>query len=143
MNDKTNVIVIAAVGVVILAGTFVMYMIESRVPGSHIRTFLDALWWCIATVTTVGYGDITPVTVIGRVVALVYMFFGIAMISLVLSMITDRYRKRLLKEESEDQEKEMSYLREIVAGKLAEIEKIQSQILELVNRSTNGSTSHY
>ena len=134
MNDKTNVIVIAAVAVVILAGTFVMYMIESRVPGAHIRTFLDALWWCIATVTTVGYGDITPVTVIGRVVALVYMFFGIAMISLVLSMITDRYRKRLLKEESEDQEKEMSYLREIVAGKLAEIEKIQSQILELVNR---------
>ena len=91
MNDKTNVLILASLAVVVLTGPLVMYSIESRAPNSHIKTFLDALWWCIATVTTVGYGDITPVTIVGRVVALIYMFFGIAMISLVLSMITDRY----------------------------------------------------
>ena len=59
------------------------------------------------------------------------------MISLVLSMITNRYRKRILKDELGDQEKEMLYLRDLVADKLSEIEKIQSQILELVNRSAS------
>jgi voltage-gated potassium channel len=135
MNDKTNVLILVAMAVVVLAGTFVMYSIESRAPNIHIKTFLDALWWCIATVTTVGYGDITPVTIVGRVVALIYMFFGIAMISLVLSIISNRFRKRIEKDESEDQEKEMLYLKDLVVSKLAEIERIQSQILELVNKS--------
>jgi len=135
MNDKTNVLILVAMAVVVLAGTFVMYSIESRAPNAHIKTFLDALWWCIATVTTVGYGDIIPVTNVGRVVALIYMFFGIAMISLVLSIISNRFRKRIEKDESEDQEKEMLYLKDLVVSKLAEIERIQSQILELVNKS--------
>jgi voltage-gated potassium channel len=135
MNDKTNVLILVAMAVVVLAGTSVMYSIESRAPNTHIKTFLDALWWCIATVTTVGYGDITPVTIVGRVVALIYMFFGIAMISLVLSIISNRFRKRIEKDESEDQEKEMLYLKDLVVSKLAEIERIQSQILELVNKS--------
>jgi hypothetical protein len=63
------------------------------------------------------------------------MFFGIAMISLVLSIISNRFRKRIEKDESEDQEKEMLYLKDLVVSKLAEIERIQSQILELVNKS--------
>jgi len=42
-------------------------------------TLLDALWWCVATVTTTGYGDVVPVTSVGRIVALVYMFFGITL----------------------------------------------------------------
>lgn len=68
-------------------------------------------------------------------VALIYMFFGIAMISLVLSIISNRFRKRIEKDESEDQEKEMLYLKDLVVSKLAEIERIQSQILELINKS--------
>lgn len=57
------------------------------------------------------------------------------MISLVLSIISNRFRKRIEKDESEDQEKEMLYLKDLVVSKLAEIERIQSQILELVNKS--------
>ena len=45
-------------GVVILLGTMIMYDLESGVKDTKIKTPLDALWWCIATVTTVGYGDI-------------------------------------------------------------------------------------
>ena len=45
-----------------------MYGLESKLPNTHMKTVLDALWWCIATVTTVGYGDIVPVSGLGRVV---------------------------------------------------------------------------
>ncbi len=66
---KTIYLFIAS-GLVILLGTFVMYGLESHVPNSKIKILLDALWWFVATVTTVGYGDIVPVSNIGRIVAL-------------------------------------------------------------------------
>ncbi|MBI3428460.1 MAG: potassium channel family protein [Actinobacteria bacterium] len=55
--------------------------IERPVPGSHIKTPSDALWWALVTVTTIGYGDVYPVTNQGRLVAGVLIIFGVAMIS--------------------------------------------------------------
>lgn len=48
-------------------------------PGATIRTAEDALWWALATVTTVGYGDVYPKTALGRLVAGVLMTAGIAL----------------------------------------------------------------
>ena len=55
--------------------------IERFAPGSHITTPSDALWLALVTVTTIGHGDVYPVTTEGRVVAAVLIVFGIAMIS--------------------------------------------------------------
>jgi voltage-gated potassium channel len=135
MISKLSFTLLAAAAVVILLGTLVMYSIESKAPNTKMKTFLDALWWCVATVTTVGYGDVVPVTSVGRMVALVYMFFGIAMISILLSVITNTfYRKKIQKDELEEKEREMKYLRDLFLGKISEIEIKQSQILEIVNR---------
>lgn len=135
MNNKLSFMLLAAAAVIILIGTSVMYSIESKVPNTKMKTFLDALWWCVATVTTVGYGDVVPVTSIGRIVALIYMFFGIAMISILLSVITNTfYRKKIQKDELEEKEREMRYLRHLFLGKISEIEIKQSQILELVSK---------
>jgi len=78
MNRIIHLII--AAGLIILVGTIVEYNIESKVPNTQIKTYLDALWWCVATVTTVGYGDIVPVSNLGRIVAVFYMFFGIALL---------------------------------------------------------------
>jgi voltage-gated potassium channel len=63
MNKIIHLII--AAGLIILVGTIVEYNIESKVPNSEIKTYLDALWWCVATVTTVGYGDVVPVSNLG------------------------------------------------------------------------------
>jgi voltage-gated potassium channel len=52
-------------------------------PGSTIETYPEALWWGIATITTVGYGDFYPTTVEGRMVAIALMIGGIGLIGFV------------------------------------------------------------
>lgn len=130
---KTIYLFIAS-GLVILLGTFVMYSVESQVPNSKIKTLLDALWWCVATVTTVGYGDKVPVSNIGRIVALFYMFFGITMIAILLSVITNTfYKKRFEKEERDKRQQELSYLKNELLKRLSEIEQKQAKCIDLIN----------
>ena len=71
------VLLVAAATVLTAAGLVLLF--ETGADGSSIRTFPDALWWAITTVTTVGYGDTYPVTAEGRVVAAALMVVGIAL----------------------------------------------------------------
>ncbi|MGX5682485.1 potassium channel family protein [Schumannella luteola] len=69
---------------------------ERHAPGATITSFGDAVWWACVTLATVGYGDTYPVTVLGRIYAVVLMVGGIAIIgttsALVISFILDRVR---------------------------------------------------
>lgn len=126
---------LVAAGIVVIAGTLIMYNVEKGAENSQMTTLLDALWWCVATVTTVGYGDVVPVTSIGRIVALVYMFFGISLLSTLLAVISNTfYKKRILKEETEKKERDTNYLKNLVMSKLVEIERKQSECIETVNK---------
>ena len=70
----------AAIVMIIIMGAAILE-IERAAPGSNIHTPMDALWWGLVTVTTIGYGDKFPVTTEGRLVAGVLIIFGVAMIS--------------------------------------------------------------
>ncbi len=56
-------------------------------PHARIKTFGDALWWAISTVTTVGYGDQYPITFTGRVIAVLLMIGGITLIGVVTASL--------------------------------------------------------
>jgi predicted membrane protein len=131
---KAVIYLIIASGIAIFVGTMIMYNLESGVQNSKMKTILDALWWCIATVSTVGYGDVVPVTSLGRIVAIIYMFFGIALIAILLAVVTNTfYKKRIEKGEINKKEQEMNYLRSVVMNKLSEIEIKQSECTETMN----------
>ncbi|MEY9853758.1 voltage-gated potassium channel [Leifsonia sp. EB41] len=76
--------------IIIIAGTFVLmfiyvislavYQVERYAPGSNIHSFGDSLWWACVTMATVGYGDYYPVTVTGRLLAIVLMIGGVAIV---------------------------------------------------------------
>lgn len=59
------------------------------------HSFFDALYWATVTLTTVGYGDLTPVTDVGRIVSMVSSLFGVAIIALPSGVITASYLEEL------------------------------------------------
>ena len=73
---------------VALGYVFVCALVMFNVEPEMFETFLDALYWAVVSLTTIGYGDITPVTAIGRLVVVVSGFMGIAIIALPSSIIT-------------------------------------------------------
>ena len=123
-------LIVGSAAVVIL-GIFAIYGLESGQPNSQINTFLDASWWTVATVTTVGYGDVVPVTDAGRILAIFYMFFGVSVLAVSLSVFATRYYKKRFEDD-----KEISHAQKMILDKIEQLEnsqeKLQSELRDLV-----------
>ena len=78
------------VGLTILTGSLGFFYAEQGVnPALH--SYKDSIWWAMVTVTTIGYGDIYPVTTAGRFVAMIMMFIGIGCVSLLTALIASTF----------------------------------------------------
>lgn len=75
---------------VVILGALGMYVVESG-QNRAVGSFGDALWWSIVTATTVGYGDLSPITTEGRVIAVVLMLTGIGVIGIFTATIASMF----------------------------------------------------
>ena len=57
-----------------------VYASERNAPGATITDYGDSVWWAIVTITTVGYGDMVPITVMGRIYASILMLGGVVIV---------------------------------------------------------------
>lgn len=92
--------VLAAVATMAIAYVLVSALVIYNVEPESFKTFFDAIYWATISLTTVGYGDIYPVSTIGRIVTMISSVFGIAIIALPSGVITAGY----LAEINEDNE---------------------------------------
>ena len=85
---------------IMMTGAIAIYVLEDT-HNPNINNMFDALYWSLVTISTVGYGDISPVTEMGRVISMIIILFGIAMISFATSVIVSAFSEKLhkLKEE--------------------------------------------
>jgi voltage-gated potassium channel len=83
LRGRIAVYVTGSVTMILLIGSLSVLDAERHAAGSNIRSFGDAIWWAFTTITTVGYGDRYPVTTTGRVIAVLLMIGGIAMLGIV------------------------------------------------------------
>jgi voltage-gated potassium channel len=86
---KFHLVALFAAATVLLgaAGVFVFEGGENRA----IDSFEDAVWWAIVTATTVGYGDVSPVTTEGRVIAVMLMLIGIGVIGVFTATVASHF----------------------------------------------------
>jgi len=95
-----NVFRFAAIGTVFLV--FIAGAAEATVDQGDFKTFWDGIWWSVVTVTTVGYGDLYPHTVAGRLIAMLLMLVGIGFIAVLTASIASIFVKTERKEETDE-----------------------------------------
>lgn len=96
--------VLSAVATMAIAYVLVSALVIYNVEPESFGSFFDAIYWATVSLTTVGYGDIYPVTTIGRIVTMISSVFGIAIIALPSGVLTAGYLSEVNKE-NETEEK--------------------------------------
>ena len=81
--------------VVVFVASVLIYIMESNNPDSSINSLFDAFYWSVVTISTVGYGDVTPITDAGRAVAVLVIISGIAVISFATSIVVTAFTEKL------------------------------------------------
>lgn len=114
---RFHYVVLLAFATVVL-GAMGIYVSEEGV-NPAIHTFGDALWWGMVTVTTVGYGDVSPVTLEGRLIAVVLMLTGIGVIGVFTATVASFFL-----EAQQDQTADVVARLSLVEAKLDEILRV-------------------
>lgn len=100
-RSKEPLIAVCSLAVAyVLVSALVIFNVE---PDSF-NTFFDALYWATVSLTTMGYGDIYPVTTAGRVITMISSIFGIAIVALPAGILTAGYMNEIEKHEEESTE---------------------------------------
>ncbi|MBR3517527.1 MAG: ion transporter [Lachnospiraceae bacterium] len=92
-KDALMAVCTLALGYIVVSALIVF-----NVEGDSFGTFFDAIYWATVSLTTVGYGDIYPVTTAGRIITMISSIFGIAIVALPAGIITAGYMDALNEE---------------------------------------------
>ena len=136
--DKLYWLLIASVAIVI-SGSLIIFQLESGHPDSQINSRLDAAWWAVSTVTTVGYGDMVPVTDAGKIMAIFFMIFGLSVLAIFLSSVGTRFYKSQFEKNDDN----LSLIQEKFFERMNDLEKnqekLQSDLRELIEKLKQNS----
>jgi voltage-gated potassium channel len=111
-GDSLRIALILTLTAIVVGGAA-----ESAASSGEFPTLWDGVWWAVVTVTTVGYGDLYPKTVQGRLIGMVLMFVGIGFLSLLTAAIASRFVRQ-------DAEVELADVMEV-------LERIEADVAEL------------
>jgi voltage-gated potassium channel len=96
-NSRRLRTILAALIFFIFLFGYLFYVSE---PG--VRNLGDGIWWALVTITTVGYGDITPVTTLGRVVASSLMLLGLGLIATITAIVSAKFIQNFVDHHTND-----------------------------------------
>jgi len=133
VRNAASVIVVATATVVVAGGVLMRVLDRSEYPSVG-----RGLWWAIQTVTTVGYGDVTPENVSGRIVAAAMMLWGIAFLSILIAAITSTFVARAESEQrarEEDDDKPNEELTAEFDDLRARLDRVEQMLTKLTDGS--------
>jgi voltage-gated potassium channel len=121
-------VIVGTTAVVVVVSSVLMWLLDHK----EYPNLGRALWWAMQTIPTVGYGDVTPKDVVGRIIATFVMLWGIAFLSILTAVITSTFVARAAREHEKellDAEDPLSKLDQI-AARLDRIEALLSKSSE-------------
>jgi voltage-gated potassium channel len=133
LRGRVVTYVAGSAAMLVFVGALAVLDAEQSAPDAKIVTFGDALWWAMTTITTVGYGDMYPVTPIGRMVAAALMMSGIAVLGVVTASIAAWLVQRV-EDTAEAVSDAEEPVRAGVADLAAEMALLRREIAELKDR---------
>lgn len=89
-----------AVFILVVIYIFISAMLMFQLEPNLFETFFDALYWATISITTIGYGDISPVTLLGRIITMISALVGMAVIALPTGIITASYMQEITRKKS-------------------------------------------
>lgn len=117
----------------VLVGSLAVLDGERHEAGASIATFGDALWWAFTTITTVGYGDMRPVSVTGRCIAVVLMIGGIALLGTVTATLASWIVQRVAEEDDAGRAATRRQVDELTS----QIQALRNQVSELAESQSS------
>jgi voltage-gated potassium channel len=96
-NSRRLRTILAALIFFVLLFGYIFFLTEENV-----KTFGDGIWWALVTVTTVGYGDITPLTTLGRFLASALMFIGLGLVATVTAIVSAKFVQNFVDHHTND-----------------------------------------
>jgi voltage-gated potassium channel len=89
--------VVYLLAIAIVASSTLMYYAEAAVQPEKLASIPHAIYWSVITLTTVGYGDISPITPVGKAIAIVTAFLGIATLAIFSGIVATSFANQLAK----------------------------------------------
>jgi voltage-gated potassium channel len=131
-------VIVTATAVVVVGAGILIRVLDHTEYGS----IWVGVWWAIQTVTTVGYGDVTPHKAIGRVVATFVMFEGIAFLAVVTAAITSTFVARAALEHEQEGAEEAESAEARIAARFddlaARLDRVEASLTRLSGTSAQG-----
>jgi len=87
--------------ILMLASSLFMYSVEHEAQPEAFRNALSGIWWSVSTLLTVGYGDIYPITLLGRAMAIVITFLGVGVVAIPTGIISAGFVEQYTKMQQE------------------------------------------
>lgn len=102
INEKKNQILssFCMILILMLASSLCMYSLEHEAQPENFRNAFSGVWWSVSTLLTVGYGDIYPVTVLGKIMAIFISFLGVGMVAIPTGIISAGFVEQYTKQRS-------------------------------------------
>jgi voltage-gated potassium channel len=126
-NTADNLIVLIYFVFSVVFGTVGILVFEKGA-GSGFETLGDGLWWCLVTITTVGYGDKFPITLGGRVVATLLMFIGLSFYALLTGLLSTMLIQRSRREEGKGMDVKTLNGHTVVFGYNAQVPRLVADL---------------
>jgi voltage-gated potassium channel len=117
--------------VLMIASSLMMYSIENKVQPDVFENAFSGIWWSVSTLLTVGYGDIYPITVVGKLMAIVISFLGVGLVAIPTGIISAGFVEHHTKLKTQTSYMDETNIRFIVIKITSEHSYVDKKIKEI------------